>query len=182
MTISMREDANDGAHVDLSAILKLVEERDEVSQAIEKAEEHLNSLKKRYEHLDGDILPNTLRELGLSQVKLNDGRIVGYVDKYKTHISDAHRKAAMAELRKRGFANIIDNTITLKFTAAQSDTADEAKKLLEESGYSFIQKEAVHHARLTSWVTERVSEGDDIPLELFGAHIVTKTKVKAGRK
>jgi hypothetical protein len=182
MNLPMREDANEGTPVDLSAILKLVQERDEAAIAVEEAEQHLKDVKKHFDKMDQDIIPDALRELGLTEVSLEDGRKVGYKEKYKAHISEERRAAAMADIRQRGFANIIDNTITLKFTAKQTEMADAAKELLEKGGYSFSQKQAVHNSRLCSWVTERVESGDDIPLELYGAHVVTKTSIKAKRK
>jgi len=58
---------------------------------------------------------------------------------------------------------------------------DAAKKLVDENpDLTSTVKKAVHPSTLKSWVKGRIAEGDEIPLELFGAHIKRVAKVKAG--
>lgn len=178
----MREDSPSESQIDLSALVALVALRDEALRAMDKAEEHFKEQKKHFQKYDQFEIPEHLKGLGLQNVTLEDGRAIGYSEKYKVKISEANTNPCMDYIRDKGFANIIDNNIAVKFTAANNAQADEAAKLLVENGYSFTKKEGVNAARLASWVKERVEAGDDIDLQLFGAFVVNKTTVKEPKR
>ena len=54
------------------------------------------------------------------------------------------------------------------------------KKFLNEQGYSFTDKEAVHPQSLSAFIREQTEKGKALPHDLLGVHIGQTTKIKRG--
>ncbi len=90
-----------------------------------------------------------------------------------------NRVEAHKWLEKRGFGDIIDVKIELKFKPDERDKANTAMGLLVDGGYEYSTKESVHSSRLNSFVKTQVTEGsEEFPKQLFGVYEGYKTKIE----
>jgi hypothetical protein len=110
-------------------------------------------------------------------IKLSDGTMVEAVPTYKAYITKANQLKAFDWLRKNGYGDIIKHDISVEFSMGQDDKAREVLELLKSKGTTPIQKEHVHHMTLSTFVKEQTEKGMDVPDDLFGVHISSKTKL-----
>ena len=54
------------------------------------------------------------------------------------------------------------------------------KKLLNDSGISFTDKESVHPQSLNAFIREQTEKGKALPHDLLGVHIGQIAKIKRG--
>ena len=64
-------------------------------------EDNLKDLKKEQERISGEVIPTMMSEMGLSELKLQDGSHLKVSTSYKAHITEANK-----ERRLTGFATM----------------------------------------------------------------------------
>ena len=73
-----------------------VENLEQLQKDIELREENLKNLKKKLEHVSGEIIPTMMAEMGLSHLKLMDGSSVDVKPNYSANITIANREEAVS--------------------------------------------------------------------------------------
>ena len=90
----------------IQSLADQVERLEQLQKDIELREENLKNLKKKLEHLSGEIIPTMMSEMGLSHLKLMDGSSVDVKPNYSANITIANRDAAFKWLRDNGLGDI----------------------------------------------------------------------------
>ena len=138
----------------------------------------LQEAKEEVRRLQEDDLPELMRELGLSEIKLEDGSKVTVVDEVDCNISEERRSRAHAWLTDNGFGGIIKSAITVEFGRDEHDEAlAAAEKISGVTGRAALLKEGVHPQTLKAFVKEQMAAGATIPQELFGLRPYSKAKL-----
>jgi len=163
---------------DLGNISDLGRQLTELEEKIRLEEEHLKSLKDDYRKISEDLLPNKLRELGVSEFKLADGTSMSIQQYYSARITPDNRDACFHWLENNGLGDIIKNTVSASFGRDENDAAQELMTQLEGEGHDLTQKKWVEPMTLKAVVREQVEKGNDLPLETFNVYIGQKIKVK----
>ena len=83
----------------IQSLADQVERLEDLQRDIELREENLKKLKKKQEHLSGEIIPTMMSEMGLSHLKLMDGSSVDVKPHYSATITQANKEAAFNWLR-----------------------------------------------------------------------------------
>ena len=78
----------------ISSLADQVERLEGVSSEIEDAEARLKLLKKKRDHISGDIIPTMMSEMGLAELKLHDGSHLKVSTSYRATITEANKEAA----------------------------------------------------------------------------------------
>ena len=92
-----------------------------------------------------------------------------------------NRPAAYEWLRENGYDDIIKNTVSCDFGRGEDDIASAFKALAEHEGYMPLQNTGIHSSTLRAFVKERVENGDEFPMELFGAWVAQRATIKRGK-
>ena len=163
---------------DLGNISDLGRQLAELEEKIRLEEEHLKSLKDDHRKISEDLLPNKLRELGVSEFKLADGTSMSIQQYYSARITPDNRDVCFHWLENNGLGDIIKNTVSANFGRGEDDAASELMTKLEEEGHSLVQKKWVEPMTLKAGVKEQVEKGTDLPLEAFNVYVGQKIKVK----
>jgi hypothetical protein len=163
---------------DLGNISDLGRQLAELEEKIRLEEEHLKSLKDDYRKISEDLLPNKLRELGVSEFKLADGTSMSIQQYYSARITPDNRDVCFHWLENNGLGDIIKNTVSANFGRGEDDAASELMTKLEDEGHSLVQKKWVEPMTLKAVVKEQVEKGTDLPLEAFNVYVGQKIKVK----
>jgi len=163
---------------DLGNISDLGRQLSELEEKIQIEEEHLKSLKNEHRKISEDLLPNKLRELGVSEFKLADGTSMSIQQYYSARITPDNRDACFHWLENNGLGDIIKNTVSANFGRGEDDAASELMTQLEDDGHSLVQKKWVEPMTLKAVVREQVEKGTDLPLETFNVYVGQKIKVK----
>lgn len=159
------------------SISKLCQDLRKAQSDIEQKQAELKQLEEREALISSELIPNLMAEMNLQMLKLSDGTTVEAVPTYKAYITKAHQTKAFEWLRKNGYGDIIKNDINVSFSMGEDQLAKEVLDLLRTKGTTPIQKEAIHHMTLTNFVKDLTERGMDVPDDLFGVHISSKTKL-----
>ena len=114
-------------------------------------------------------------------MKLDDGSEVTVKQTYGASILVDNRPAAYDWLREHGYDDIIKNTVACTFGRGEDDKASAFKAFAEKEGYVAEQETGIHHSTLRAFVKERVENGDDFPMELFGAYVGQRAIIKRSK-
>jgi hypothetical protein len=158
-------------------ISKLCQDLRKAQRDIEDKQAELEKLVEKEALISSELIPNLMAEMNISMLKLSDGTMVEAVPTYKAYITKANQAKAFDWLRKNGFGDIIKNDISVSFSMGEDGKAKEVLDLLKASGTAPIQKEQVHHMTLSTFVKEQTEKGMDVPDDMFGVHISSKTKL-----
>lgn len=148
---------------------------------IGNTEERLRKLKEQYRQLSEEDLPQKMAELGMQDMRFEDGSRITVDMFYATRINKNNRDAAHAWLREQGHGDIIKNQVSVSFGKGEDDMALETMALLEKEGLFPDQKESVHPSTLKAFVKERIESGDNAftpdTQKLFSVYQGKRTKI-----
>ena len=144
-------------------------------------EQKLKAEKKALLKMTDEDLPTMLAEIGLTSMSLDDGSQISVKPTYGASILVDNKPKAYDWLRDNGYDDIIKNTVACTFGRGEDDKASAFKAIAEKEGYAPEQKTDIHSQTLRSFVKERVENGDDFPMELFGAYVGQRAIIKRSK-
>ena len=165
----------------IQSLADQVERLETVATTIEAAEENLKLLKKKRDHISGDIIPTMMSEMGLAELKLHDGSHLKVSTSYRATITEANKEAAFNWLRENGLGDIIKNEISVTFGRNEDNKAADYAALAQERGYQPTQKVKVEPMPLKALGRERIEAGKEMPTEIFGVFSENKTTIKRNK-
>jgi hypothetical protein len=164
--------------VTLEKIAALAQQLLQYESRIEAVKSNLKQLEATYRRISENELPEAMDAAEVSEFRMTDGRRITVGDEYHAGIPKAKEQEAFEWLRTNGFDGIIKRELSVKFGKGDDDKATELNnELCARYGDHFSDKEAIHHSTLKAFLRELVEEGVDVPLDLFGAHIIRRAKV-----
>ena len=135
----------------LGELSKLISEWEEAQELLAEAESTLKSLKKRVEQYSEEFIPALMFDLGLDEIKTQNGDKVSVEKQYFAKIPEKLKDDAFNWLIQNGMGSVIKKRV--------------------------VETEGVHHSTLKALVKERYENGEDIPEDLFGIYVKNVTKV-----
>ena len=63
----------------------------------------------------------------------------------------------------------------------QDDQASAFQAFASKEGFPAEQKTEIHSQTLRAWVKERVENGEEFPMELFGAYVGQRAVIKGSK-
>lgn len=163
---------------ELASIATLCDQLANKAKQVEQLETSLELAKGQLKRLEQELLPEAMQRIGLSEVKLSDGRKLTISPFYSGSIKDDNKAAALQWLRDNKCDGIVKTEVVAKFGKGQSEDADRAFRLLIDAGICAESNEGVHPQTLKAFIRERVENGQPIPTDLFGVFIGNKAKLK----
>jgi len=161
----------------LSKVSSLAEKQVELQQRVEELEQDLKIAKEDLRKVSEQDLPEALNESGLSEIKLRDGTKITVTDFVSAYISKEREQEAFGWLEDHGYADIIKHEVTVRFNKDEDSKAHETVDALRARGLMPSDKKSVHASTLKAWAREQTQKGVDIPEQLFGIFIGSKTKI-----
>lgn len=137
----------------LSTLAEALLTQEDVVQALT---EQLELKQTRLNDLKNKLLPDLMREVGVSEFKLTSGAKVTVKDIIKASIKPENRAKAFAWLRKNGFGSLIKNEVITKFGMGEEKRAQTLLKKLIANGYGPVHSENIHAQTLTAFVREQL--------------------------
>ena len=162
----------------VAGLAKAIKTKEEL---IESLEQTLKEEKKALIKMTDEDLPTMLMELGMQSLTLDDGSDVTVKQTYGASIRVDDRPAAYEWLRDNGYDDIIKNQVLCVFGRGEDDMASAFQALASQQGYAAEQKTEIHPQTLRAFVKERVENGDDFPMELFGAWVGQRAVIKRNK-
>ena len=165
----------------IQSLADQVENLETVNSSIENAEQVVKNLKKKRDHISGEVIPTMMSEMGLAELKLHDGSHLKVSTSYKAHISEANKESAYNWLRENGLGDIIKNEISVSFGRNEDNKAADYAELAKGQGSQPTQKMKVEPMTLKALVRERIEAGKEMPTEIFGVYSENKTTIKRNK-
>ena len=180
MTINFEKDQQDAMKKTegIQSLADQVEKLESLNTRLQLQEDNIKNTKKDIERISGEVIPTMMTEMGLSELKLQDGSHLKVATSYKAHISEANKEAAYNWLRNNGLGDIIKNEISVSFGRNEDNKAANYAELAKGQGFQPTQKMKVEPMTLKALVRERIEAGKDMPTEIFGVYTENKTTIK----
>lgn len=155
---------------------RLVDEKAE----LKRLEDEVKDAKKALLKTERSDLPDLMMELGLTQIKLENGMVVDVKDDCTASLTAATKGAAFKWMIENNFGGLIKTEVSIPYGRGEREQAVELVKTLDAQDIKADLSESVHHSTLKAFVKERLAEGDAIPMELFNVYPFNKATVKKG--
>ena len=180
MTIDFEKDQQDAMSKteNIQSLADQVEKLESLQTRLQLQEDNMKSTKKEIERLSGDIIPTMMSEMGLAELKLQDGSHLKVSTSYRATITEANKETAFNWLRDNGLGDIIKNEILVSFGRNEDNKAADYAALAEERGFQPTQKLKVEPMTLKALVRERLEAGKSMPTEIFNVFVGNKTTIK----
>ena len=172
---AMKKTEGIGSLADQVERLELCDDR------IADIENDLKMMKKKRDHISGEVIPTMMSEMGLAELKLHDGSHLKVSTSYRATITEANKEAAFNWLRNNGLGDIIKNEILVSFGRNEDNKAAEYAELAKGQGFQPTQKMKVEPMTLKALVRERIEAGKEMPTEIFGVFSENKTTIKRNK-
>ena len=99
----------------IQSLADQVEKLEDLNVRLEAQEQIIKDTKKEIDRLSGEVIPTMMSEMGLSELKLQDGSHLKVSTSYKASITEANKEMAFNWLRENGLGDIIKNEINVSF-------------------------------------------------------------------
>ena len=175
----MQQDAETIPEDNMGKIGAVATDIAEVDNEIQELKEELKKKEDYRIKLSEEVLPSLFSEVGLSEIKLADGRKIKVSEYYRAAIKVENRDAAYTWLRNNGFGDLVKNQITCSFGRNEDEKASSLVSDLSEKGLEPAQREWVEPSTLRAFVREQYEAGRELPMDLLGAYIGHKTTIKS---
>ncbi|HET8689560.1 MAG TPA: hypothetical protein VFM18_23365 [Methanosarcina sp.] len=160
---------------EMSALANALIEADE---GVDLADKSLKAAKEKARVLREETIPSAMQELGLESLKLSTGQTLSVKQEVYASIPAGNKEEAYEWLNQHGFGGLIKVSVDAQFSRGEAEVAAVLFQELQTRGLNVSLGQDVHAQTLKAFLKERIAEGDDIPLELFGARPVWSAKVK----
>jgi len=118
-----------------------------------------------------------MHKAGVSLIKLKDGSAVEVKPFYAARIPLSKVDDAFTWLRENGHGDLIKNNVMLTFGRNQDNEAKSLVAELRDKGHNVKQAEKVEPMTLKAFVKEQIQGGKNVPADLFGVYVASKTKI-----
>ena len=180
MTIDFEKDQQDAMKKTegIQSLADQVERLELCDDRIADIENDLKMMKKKRDHISGEVIPTMMSEMGLAELKLHDGSHLKVSTSYRATITEANKEAAFNWLRENGLGDIIKNEISVSFGRNEDNKAADYAELAKGQGFQPTQKMKVEPMTLKALVRERIEAGKEMPTEIFSVFVGNKTTIK----
>ena len=144
---------------------------------VKASEEHTKTLKEKARELSQIVIPQMMKEMNITKLKLKDGASIEVSNFYSAKIILEKQEEAFNWLRSNGLGDIIKNDVTVTFGRGEDNKAMAYATLAKGQGYEPVQKIGVHPQTLKAVVRERTESGQDMPADLFNTFVGNQTKI-----
>ena len=183
MTIDFEKDQQDAMKrtEGIQSLADQVERLELCDDRIADIENDLKMMKKKRDHISGEVIPTMMSEMGLAELKLHDGSHLKVSTSYRATITEANKETAFNWLRENGLGDIIKNEISVSFGRNEDNKAADYAELAKGQGFQPTQKMKVEPMTLKALVRERIEAGKEMPTEIFGVFSENKTTIKRNK-
>jgi len=144
---------------------------------VKASEEHTRTLKEKARELSQIVIPEMMKEMNITKLKLKDGASIEVSNFYSARIIPEKQEAAFNWLRSNGLGDIIKNDVTVTFGRGEDNKAMAYATLAKGQGYEPVQKIGVHPQTLKAVVREQTESGQEMPADLFNTFVGNQTKI-----
>jgi hypothetical protein len=133
----------------------------DAEESVERAKAHLNDISQRQ-------IPEALEELGLTQFATDKGLTIEIKEKIYAGLSEKNRPAGIKWLEDNGLGALVKRKVSIYAPKGSPERAQSVAEMARTAGLEVDDALSVHPTSLTAALREKLEEGEDVPVELFG--------------
>lgn len=122
-------------------------------------------------------IPELMDEIGLASFETKSGIKLTVADVIRASIPKVRRDEAYEWMDAEGYGDLIKHNVTINFGRDEGERAEKLIAQLNCEGHRVKDERKVESSTLRKFVGDRLEEGADIPMDLFGAAQFRKAKI-----
>jgi hypothetical protein len=157
----------------------------EVEREVDALDQYKKTLTEEIKDIEETKLPQILEILGMPWFGLKDGSKVEIKPTFQGSLVSedlVQRQLQLDWLVANDGQDLIKNAYTITFGKGQDAEAKALRDMLVEFGFDFEVKESVHAGSLGSFIKEKMTNGDEVPLSALKWRFFQKANIKAPPK
>ena len=159
---------------DMSALVRTLIDSDE---KIKDLEGRVKEAKEKSRVLREETIPSALQELGISDLTLDTGQKLSVKQDVYASIPNNNKHEAFSWLNTNGFGGLIKVEVITSYSKGEANVAKALFEELHRRGLKADLKESVHPQTLKAFLKEQMSQGVNLPLDIFGARPIWTAKI-----
>jgi hypothetical protein len=163
---------------ELLEIAKLATAQYAAQTKVDKLEEDLKAAKEELRKLAEDKLPEAMENAGISEYTTTDGVHVEVKEKVRGSLPVENKAKGFDWMEKGGFSGLIESKVVAPFGREELEQAAALVLELQKAGRIAVLDRNVHHSRLDAFIREQLTQGKDIPLDIFNVYRQRVAKVE----
>lgn len=153
---------------ELAQLQQLADEQLRLEALVAGCELQLSKAKDQLKNMAEVQLPEAMDAVGMTEFKTRTGLVIRIAETIRASIPKARSGEAFVWLKEHGQEAMIKSQLTIAFGKGEEEKSKELYAELLAKDFHLEASSSVHPATLSSWAKEKLEQGDDIPLELFG--------------
>ncbi len=164
---------------ELSQLTQLAEQQAFAQAKVADLEAQLNKAREELRDIAERQLPELMDQIGIGEFKTTTGLKIKIDETIRASIPKAKAQLALAWLKNNGHGSLIKRVVSVSFGRGEDEQAEQlVKKLNEELHIEAEDSASVHPSTLAAFVREKLRNGEEIPLDLFGVHRQRVSKIE----
>ena len=162
---------------ELSQLSLLAEQQAAAAAKVADLEAQLNAAREELKDIAERQVPELMDQIGVAEFRTASGLKIKIDETIRASIPKAKAPLAFAWLKANGHGGLIKRVVAVQFGKGEDEKAEELHKQLE-SAYPVEDSAAVHPSTLAAFVREKLRDGEELPLDLFGVHRQRVAKIE----
>jgi len=142
-----------------------------------QAEEVVRAAQRKVRDIGEHQIPELMDELGMAEFTTKSGIKISVKEDLRVGVPAARREEAWAWVIDKGYGDLVKHNVIIGFGRDEEDACLELMEDLDTRGLRTKDERKVEPATLKKFIKQRLAEGEDVPLDLFGATQYSKTKI-----
>lgn len=153
---------------DLPEITKLAQAQHVAQVKVKKLEAELKVAKEELRQIAEKRLPEAMDSVGITTYTTKEGVSVEISEKIRASLPVENRPKAFAWLEENGFGGMIKSEVIVNFGRSKIDDATKLVEELRAESHLANLERRVEPMTLTAFVKEQLTQGKELPLDIFG--------------
>lgn len=161
----------------LGRISRLADEMHGLDKQIAEAELRVKKLVETHRQIAEEQLPELFEQVGMSELTTLKGLPLKLKNKVFTNISKGRKPTAIAWLDANGQGGMVKRCVIIDFDKTQEAKVKALLRLISRGWPNNRTELDVHASTVKAFVTKRLKDGEEIPLDIFGVHCVDVVEI-----
>lgn len=162
---------------ELSQLSALAERQAAAQAKVADLEAQLNKAREELRDIAERQVPELMDRIGIDEFKTTTGLKIKIDETIRASIPKAKAPLALAWLKNNGHGSLIKRVVSVTFGRGEEEKADELCRRLAGE-FEVDDNASVHPSTLAAFVREKLRNGEEIPLDLFGVHRQRVAKIE----
>jgi site-specific DNA-cytosine methylase len=164
-----------------NVLRQLADELVEANAEVDRIKEQLLVAENVVKNLTDNRIPAVAEGLE-GKFDLGDGRTLTIKEEIRASVAGEKLAPAVEWLDAHDYGNLVKRNLIFEFGKDDDERVKKFKEavepILKQQRLVLKEKHAIHNATLVAWVKERLEEGDNLPVDVFGIFRQRVAKVK----